>query len=130
MSLFLRRLVSCMAVLALTPCACSGTSQDNAEAGRPGTHEDEFNAPDDEGPLERRASSSTPIGNIPGLANPADVKCVEDGYRLEYVRVDGVPIKGLCVNDETGAKCESWAFFRGECSLDRSTPLGEGIPPR
>ena len=52
-----------------------------------------------------------------GLANPADRKCAEQGYRVEYVRRDGVRIRSLCVNDETGAKCETWAWVREECSL-------------
>lgn len=53
-----------------------------------------------------------------GLPNPADTRCVEQGYRVEYVRRDGLPIRGLCVNDETGAKCETWAWLREECSLN------------
>lgn len=53
-----------------------------------------------------------------GLANPADTACIEQGYRVEYVRSDGLPIRSLCVNEETGTKCETWAWLREECSLE------------
>ena len=66
---------------------------------------------------ERVVRSTDAVREAPEMANPADVKCVEEGYQLQYVREDGIPIKGLCVNERTGAKCESWAFYRGECSL-------------
>lgn len=52
------------------------------------------------------------------LANPADTNCVEQGYRVEYESRDGLPIRSMCVNDEMGAKCETWAWFREECSLE------------
>ena len=55
-----------------------------------------------------------------GLANPADTKCIEQGYRVEYLWRDGVPVRSLCVNDRTGSNCEAWAWFREECSLDPS----------
>ena len=64
-----------------------------------------------------------------GLANPADTKCLEQGYRVEYVRRDGLPIGSLCVNDETGAKCRTWAWFREECSLNPRRPRGDGDHP-
>jgi len=48
------------------------------------------------------------------LPNPASVKCVEDGGRLEIVKAaDGE--YGVCIFSN-GAKCEEWAYFRGECS--------------
>lgn len=53
------------------------------------------------------------------MANPADVKCEQAGHRVEHVRANGVPIRSLCVNDATGAKCDTWAFYREECSLER-----------
>ncbi len=58
-----------------------------------------------------------------GLANPAAARCLRDGYRLEFIySPDGVPLQGLCVNDAMSAKCEEWAYFRGECRLDKATP--------
>ena len=114
-----------LAVLLLLVSGCSGTIPDE---------QDSAHTVDDKGGIhlarvEERLDSSTsiPVAAIPGLANPADRKCVEDGYRLEYARLDDVPVRGYCVNDETGAKCESWAFFRSECSLDGASPGGS--PP-
>lgn len=56
------------------------------------------------------------------LGNPAAARCLRDGYRLEFIySPEGVPLQGLCVNDKVGAKCEEWAYFRGECRLDKAT---------
>lgn len=53
-----------------------------------------------------------------GLANPAAIKCIKDGYALKPIEENGVVPRGyLCVNKETGMKCEVWAYFRGECDL-------------
>ncbi len=69
-------------------------------------------------PEETRSRALSPGPDGAGMANPADKHCVESGYRLEYVRQDGISVDGLCVNDETGAKCTAWAYFRGECALE------------
>jgi putative hemolysin len=58
--------------------------------------------------------------NVPakGLANPAAIKCIKDGYALKPIEKNGVaPIGYFCVNKETGMKCEIWSYFRGECNL-------------
>jgi len=52
-----------------------------------------------------------------GLANPAAVKCINDGYELKTIEENGVTIKSFCVNKETGMECEIWSYFRGECDL-------------
>jgi putative hemolysin len=58
-----------------------------------------------------------------GLANPAAARCLRDGYRLEFIySPNGVPLQGLCVNAVAQAKCEEWAYFRGECRLDKASP--------
>ena len=94
-----------MVVLSLSLCACSGTSQDERDAAHPVAHKIRID------PLPANAlpdsPTSTRVTDNPGLANPAARKCVDDGYRLEYPRADGVPIKRYCANDATGAKCES-----------------------
>ena len=51
------------------------------------------------------------------VKNPAAVKCINDGYEVQPVKEYGVPIKYLCVNKDTGIKCELWSYFRGECDL-------------
>ena len=51
------------------------------------------------------------------LANPAAIKCINDGYALKPIEEHGVSIGYFCVNKETGMKCEIWSYFRGECDL-------------
>jgi putative hemolysin len=51
------------------------------------------------------------------LANPAAVKCVEDGFKVEPQLENGVPVGSWCVDPATNSRCEAWAWFRGECSL-------------
>jgi putative hemolysin len=48
-----------------------------------------------------------------GVANPASVFCVEEGYRLE-MREEAAGTAGYCIFPD-GSECEEWAFFRGEC---------------
>lgn len=76
-------------------------------------------------------SGCSPMSTQPGshppkprasLGNPAAARCLRDGYRLEFIySPEGIPLQGLCVNDKVGAKCEEWAYFRGECRLDKTT---------
>ncbi|MDD3102213.1 MAG: DUF333 domain-containing protein [Patescibacteria group bacterium] len=52
-----------------------------------------------------------------GLANPASVNCVNKGGNLE-IKTDLTGGQyGLCVFS-SGAKCEEWALFRGECGAE------------
>jgi putative hemolysin len=51
------------------------------------------------------------------LPNPADQKCLRDGYQLKPILVNGVPVNSDCVNPVTGKTCRSWAYFRNECRL-------------
>ena len=55
---------------------------------------------------------------IPAIANPAALKCIEDGYQLSTVNENGVPTASFCCNPANGKKCEVWRYFRGECSLE------------
>jgi len=52
------------------------------------------------------------------LPNPAAAKCVADGYRLVPIYENGVPVGNWCVDPESGARCDAWEYFRGECALD------------
>ncbi len=56
--------------------------------------------------------SPTP-GNA-GIANPAAVYCVEQGYRLETRTAEDGSQYGVCVFSD-GSECGDWAFYRGEC---------------
>lgn len=49
-----------------------------------------------------------------GMANPASVKCVHKGGKLNIVKDEKGGEVGMCMFPN-GAQCEEWAFFRGEC---------------
>lgn len=68
------------------------------------------------------ADNSKPAPGIQALPNPADVRCVEEGYQIENVLTHGVPTSSYCVDEKSGQKYEAWAYFRGECKL----PLASG----
>jgi putative hemolysin len=64
----------------------------------------------------------TPATTAPSatqLANPASEKCIKDGYRLEFIGEQGVPVTGMCINEREQLKCEEWSYFRGECRLTK-----------
>jgi len=66
-----------------------------------------------------------------GMANPASVYCVEQGFSLEMRTDANGGQYGACVFPE-GGECEEWAFFRGECSpaiLNGSASKGSTPPP-
>ena len=50
-------------------------------------------------------------------ANPAVKKCLEDGYVVEPVMENGVPVDHRCINPETGRACGVWEYYRKDCSL-------------
>ena len=63
------------------------------------------------------------------IANPASVKCIEDGHRLEIRKDEEGNEYGVCI-DKKGSECEEWKYFRGECTLLKasgSTPAA-GAP--
>ena len=60
-------------------------------------------------------------------------RCVDDGFDLIAVyNASGVPERYLCVDRQSGRKCESWAYYRGECVLgmEWSTTSGSAAAPR
>lgn len=52
------------------------------------------------------------------LPNPASEKCVKDGGRLEILQEAGGGEYGVC-EFANGARCEEWAYFRGECTPEK-----------
>jgi putative hemolysin len=60
--------------------------------------------------------------NTPGkqLADASVQRCIDDGYTAAPVLRDGIPSSYLCINSETRKKCDSWAYYRGECQLKGS----------
>jgi len=51
------------------------------------------------------------------LANPANEKCIVDGYQVQTLYENGVPIAANCINSSNGKDCEVWAYYRGNCTL-------------
>jgi len=49
------------------------------------------------------------------IANPASVKCEEDGWTLTIVTDFSGAQSGICTFDNW-VTCDEWAYFRGECS--------------
>lgn len=115
----------CAAFLAIHLVSCGGA----APAGENGPDMVDSTVDVDtsgaDSPGERRDAETDPAGEVARMPNPADVHCVAVGHRLEFVREDGVPVSSLCINDSNGAKCEAWAYFRGECALDADTRPGK-----
>lgn len=64
-----------------------------------------------------------PISRIP---DPSVELCLQDGHQLAPVRKDGIVQSYFCINPKIGLKCDSWAYYRGECSLDRQKPQHGG----
>ena len=85
--------------------ACNST-QTNSSAGTNSAAESKINK-------TKSAASSK-------LVDPAARKCVNDGYILKPVLKNGVPVKHLCINPETGLQCDVWEYFREECSLKKN----------
>ncbi len=64
------------------------------------------------------------------LPNPSDAKCVADGWRTEPILGNGVPTGTMCIEPDTGRRCEAWAYFRGECpAKDSGHPAREQEEP-
>ena len=88
--------------------ACKGTTTANVD-GSDSIADNSFVRND----FEQNSNNS----NMTKIANPAATRCVDDGYKLEPVIKNGVTVEYICVNPETGPKCEVWRYFRDECSL-------------
>ncbi|MCA1794522.1 MAG: hypothetical protein LC660_11775 [Desulfobacteraceae bacterium] len=65
---------------------------------------------DSKHPSETTAPVSRP-------ANPAVKKCLEDGYIVEPVMENGVPVDHRCINPETDRACGVWEYYRKDCAL-------------
>jgi len=65
----------------------------------------------------KEAETDIKNDSVSSVPNPAAQKCVGDGYTLEPILKNGVPVDYVCVNPDTGRKCDIWKYFRGECHL-------------
>ena len=64
---------------------------------------------------------------VTGLANPAAVKCLVDGFHYEIREdADGGQF-GVCI-DEANQECDGWEYFRGECTLGENSAAVEEVP--
>lgn len=61
--------------------------------------------------------TTDPTAAVVRPANPAVKKCLEDGYVVEPVMENGVPVDHRCINPETGRACGVWEYYRNECTL-------------
>lgn len=51
------------------------------------------------------------------MANQADIKCLEDGYKLIPNIENGVPVGSWCMDLITKSRCDAWDYYRGDCEL-------------
>ena len=58
------------------------------------------------------------------MPNPASDHCTQAGYQLE-IRSDSTGEYGVCKFPD-GSECEEWAFYRGQCGLERSACAQQG----
>ncbi|MCG7984053.1 MAG: hypothetical protein JAY90_15050 [Candidatus Thiodiazotropha lotti] len=56
----------------------------------------------------------------PGMPDKSIQHCKEAGFESVVVTENGIPTSYLCINPSTNKKCDSWAFYRGNCRLDNS----------
>ena len=79
--------------------------------------------------------NASPESVSPGqVSDPSVCKCEADGFVVEQVLENGVVVRHRCVDPRTGISCDTWAYFRGACSLTRSgassTDQRSGEPAR
>lgn len=55
-----------------------------------------------------------------GTANPASVNCEKNGGKHEIVKDKNGNESGVCTLSD-GAKCDEWAYYRGECPAKATT---------
>lgn len=75
-------------------------------------------------PVNENSNTNAPVG----MANPASVKCEEDGGTLEII--DSAEGQwGLCTFEDKSI-CEEWAYFRGECQKGKCFKKCDAIGTR
>ena len=72
------------------------------------------------------ADTSQPSHRIP---DPSVELCLQEGHQLAPMHKAGIVQSYFCINPKTGLKCDSWAYYRGECSLDRQKPHHRASAP-
>ena len=64
------------------------------------------------------------------LPDPSVALCLKRGHELAPMRKAGIVQSHLCINPKTSLKCDSWAYYRGECSLERQQPPQKPPAPK
>ncbi len=67
---------------------------------------------------EVEVSTATAISQV-GMANPASVYCVEQGFKSEIRTAADGSQSGVCIFPD-GSECDEWAYFRKECAPGQS----------
>jgi len=68
-------------------------------------------------PLETTSNTTTSVSatdSSVGIANPASVYCIKQGYKEQIITSSDGSQYGVCIFND-GSKCEEWAYYRGEC---------------
>ncbi len=77
-----------------------------------------------------RPAVSTEAQVAAALPDVSVQKCIDDGFDVaEIYNASGVPESYICVDRQHGQKCESWAYYRGECALGAGWNTQPGIAP-
>ncbi len=69
---------------------------------------------------------ATPTIDSAKLANPASEYCIQQGHKLEMRKDAQGNEYGVCIFED-GSECDEWAFFRGECGMDKENKLSLNV---
>lgn len=78
--------------------------------------------------LSQQSVAQNPGAGSIGLANPASEHCVRLGGMLQMERTPAGE-RGMCILP-SGARCEEWALFRGQCRPNDHARPPDNIQPR
>ena len=78
--------------------------------------------------LPTTPATTTLAEELNQMANPASVKCIENGGKLRVV-TESAGQRGICLFPD-GSVCDEWAFFNGNCSKGSCMMSCEAIGTR
>jgi putative hemolysin len=67
------------------------------------------------------------LGHNANMPNPSSVYCIENGGTLEIRKDEAGNEVGFCLFPD-GSECDTWAYFRGECSPGDSLADNANLP--
>lgn len=86
---------------------------DGSAVGRQGPNCEFAACPETINPVPTTSVPAASNGSVQ-IANPASVNCKEKGGTSEIITAPDGSQSSICKFPD-GAKCEEWAFFRGDC---------------